>query len=57
MITKKIIAESGRDRFYATGLTITHKDVLQSSKWVGKSNLGEILMNVRREINQNVDLH
>ena len=53
----KIIAESGRDRFYATGLPITHKDVLQSGKWVGKSNLGEILMNVRREINQNVDLH
>ena len=53
----KIIAESGRDRYYATGLPITYKDVLQSGKWVGKSNLGEILMNVRREINQNVDLH
>ena len=53
----KIIAESGRDKFYATSLPITHKVVLQSGKWVGKSNLGEILMKVRREINQNVDLH
>lgn len=48
----KRIAESGRHEYYATGLSITHKDVLNPSKWTSQSKLGELLMNVRREINR-----
>ena len=50
----RLIAESGRDRFYAIGLPITHKDNLVADKWTGKSKLGEILMKVRREISEKV---
>ena len=50
----KLIAESGRDRFYAIGLPITHKDILVADKWTGKSKLGEILMKVRHEIKEKV---
>ena len=48
----KIMGESGKDRFYGTGLSITHSDILNGTKWTGKSTLGEILMNIRREKNQ-----
>ena len=47
----KEIAESGRDGFYATGLPITHRDILQCDKWSGKSNLGKMMMTIRRDIN------
>ena len=50
----KLIAESGRNRFYAISLPITHKDILVADKWTGKSKLGEILMKVRREIGEKV---
>ena len=50
-IQTKEIAESGRDGFYATGLPITHRDILQCDKWSGKSNLGKIMMTIRRDIN------
>ena len=36
---------------YATGLPITHRDILQCDKWSGKSNLGKIMMTIRRDIN------
>ena len=53
----KIIAEFGRDKFYSTGLPITHRMyLLQGDKWTGKSNPGETLMNVRREMS-NQDNH
>ena len=48
----KIIGESGKDRFYGTGLPITHSDIFNGTKWKGKSTLGEILMIIRREKNQ-----
>ena len=44
------LAESGRHDFYAVGLPITHKDILDTSKWTGKSKLGEILMSIRQQI-------
>ena len=50
----KIIGESGRDRFYGTEISITHSDVLDGTKWTGKSTLGEILMKIRREISQTI---
>ena len=48
----KITGESGKDRFYGTGLSITHSDIPNGSKWTGKSTLGGILMNIRREKTQ-----
>ena len=50
--TKKI-AESGKHRFFAVGLSITHKDVLSEGVWTGESKLGAILMVVRDELNSN----
>ena len=46
------IAESGKHRFFAVGLPITHKDILNQNVWNGESKLGEILMTVRNELNQ-----
>ena len=53
----KIIAESGKDRFYGTGLSITHSDILNGTKWAGISTLREILMNIRREKNQDTYIY
>ena len=49
---QKKIAESGKHRFFAVGLPITHKDILNQNVWNGESMLGEILMTVRNELNQ-----
>ena len=46
----KRIAESGKDNYYAVGLPITSNDILNNTKWSGKSKLGEILMSVRSDI-------
>ena len=48
---QKKIAESGKHRFFAVGLPITHKDILNQNVWNGESKLGEILMSVRSELN------
>ena len=48
--TKKI-AESGKHKFYAVGLPITHKDILNERVWTGESKLGAFLMVVRDELN------
>ena len=48
--TKKI-AESEKHKFYAVGLPITHKDILNERVWTGKSNLGAFLMVVCDELN------
>ena len=46
-----VYAEYGiRCMVYAVGLPITHKDILDTSKWTGKSKLGEILMSIRQQI-------
>ena len=49
----KNIAESGKHRFFAVGLPITHKDILNEGVWTGESKLGAILMVVRDELNSN----
>ena len=49
---QKKIVESGKHRFFAVGLPITHKDILNQNVWNGESKLGEILMTVRNELNQ-----
>ena len=48
---EKKIAESGKHRFFAVGLPITHKDILNQNMWNGESKLGKILMSVRNELN------
>ena len=48
--TKKI-AESGKHNFYAVGLPITHKDILNERMWTGESKLGAFLMVVCDELN------
>ena len=35
------LAESGKHVYYATGLSITHRDILNTDKWTGNSNLGD----------------
>ena len=49
----KNIAESGKFRFFAVGLLITHKDILNEGVWTGESKLGAMLMVVRDELNSN----
>ena len=51
---KKTISESGRHKYFANGLAITNKEILNTLKWTGQSQLGEILMTVRRELPQAV---
>ena len=47
----KLLAESGKDKFFSCGLPLTHVDVLDSSKW--KSNmLGKLQMQIRNELNE-----
>ena len=48
----KQLAESGKHQYYATGLSITNRDILNTGKWTGSSKLGEILISVRRELNR-----
>ena len=47
----KKIAESGKHKFFAVGLPITHKDIVNESAWTGDFKLGTILMAVRDELN------
>ena len=47
---KRTIAETGKHSFYANGLAITHKHVLDVKQWTSQSKLGEILITVRREL-------
>ena len=51
---KKTISESGRHKYFANGLAITNKEILNTLKWTGQSQLREILMTVRRELPQAV---
>ena len=48
---RKLLAESGRDAFYSCGMSLTHPDVLDTTKW--KSNvLGKLQMKIRNELNE-----
>lgn len=47
----KQLAESGKNRFYGTGISLTGKDAMKINSWPGKNVLGTILMDIRRELN------
>ena len=47
---KKTISESGKHKYFANGLSITHRDILNMKQWTAQSKLGDILMTVRREL-------
>ena len=51
---EKYLAESGRDQFYACGLPITHKDIMNRTSHIGKNRLGHLLMARRQELRQAV---
>jgi len=48
----KYLAESGRDQFYACGLPITHRDIMNKTAHTGKNRLGHLLMARRQELCQ-----
>ena len=38
------------DGFFGTGISITNPSCLQRGSWTGKNKLGEILMDIRRDL-------
>ena len=47
----KLLAESGKDKFFSCGMSLTHSDILDSTKW--KSNmLGKLQMEIRDKLNK-----
>lgn len=46
----KTLGEAGRDTFWAIGLPLTNRNVLNKGSWNGKSELGNILEAVRSEL-------
>ena len=50
----KHLAESGRNHHYACGLSITHKNILDRSSHTGNNRLGELLMDIRKTLRQNL---
>ena len=50
----KDLAESGRNHHYACGLSITHKNILDRSSHTGNNRLGELLMDIRKTLRQNL---
>ena len=46
----KHLAESGRDQFYACGMSFVNKDVLNKQSHTGKNMLGQFLMEIRRTL-------
>ena len=52
LTTGKSLAEAGRSRSFATGLTLNHHHALDRTKWATNGNLlGRSLMTVRDELN------
>ena len=46
----KLLAESGKDKFFSCGMPLIHPEILDSTKW--KSNvLGKLQMKIRNELN------
>lgn len=43
------LAETGRDGFFSCGMSLTHRDVLDSSKW-NSNILGNLQMEIRQEL-------
>ena len=46
----KHLHEAGRDTYWATGVTLGNKNALNAMTWTGDSALGQILMEIRKEI-------
>ena len=46
----KHLHEAGRDIYWATGVTLGNKNALNAMTWTGDSALGQILMEIRKEI-------
>ena len=46
----KKLVESGRSAYYAAGLSLMDRDILDSTKYTGKNKLGEFLQTVRQEL-------
>ena len=46
----KHLAESGRDQFYACGMSFVNKDVLNKQSHTCKNMLGQFLMEIRRTL-------
>ena len=47
----KLLAESGKDKFFSCGMSLTQPDILDSTKW--KSNvLGKLQMEIRGKLNK-----
>jgi len=44
------LGESGTDSYFAVGLPLTHRRILDPSAWVSKNKLGTILMQVRSDL-------
>jgi ribA/ribD-fused uncharacterized protein len=47
---KPTIAEASYDKFWGTGLSLTHTDAMDHNMWVGENTTGKLLMQVREEI-------
>ena len=45
----KKLVESGRSAYYAAGLSLIDKNILDSTKYTGKNKLGEFLQTIRQE--------
>lgn len=50
-LDKEIVEASPYDTIWGIGMTEYHKDILDKTKWRGTNWLGEVLMDVRRELN------
>ena len=49
--TKKL-GESGMDSYFAVGLPLTNRNILDPNAWISKNKLGSILMEIRSEFQQ-----
>ena len=47
-----ILAESGPDRTWGTGIKMTEPDAFDKQKWPGENLLGNILMRIRKELTE-----
>ena len=45
----KSLAESGRDKFFSCGLSLTDKQILNTTKW-GENALGRLLSDIRKDL-------
>ena len=51
----KYLAETGRNTYYACGLPINHREVLNKQAHTGKNRLGHLLMKIRSSLSNNTN--